>query len=128
MSVCERVWSELRDRYGEALRTVIRYHPTDFEAQMRADLRSQYSDDDVQSFVDEVIVNYLNLGTQSGAADLGEFHGTVRIFEDVWVFSWPDQPDEKAGFLITLDRDSSVGVEAATEIEAFLTEEIAAEI
>ncbi|RXK46336.1 DUF7522 family protein [Halorientalis pallida] len=128
MTLSERVWSELRGRYGGALRTVIRYHPTDFEAQMRADLRARYSDDDIRSFVDEVIVNYLNLRTQPGAAELGEFHGTVRTFDDVWVFSWPDRPDEKTDFLITLDRDDSVGIEAATEIEAFLTDEIAPQL
>ncbi|MFB6084889.1 MAG: hypothetical protein ABEJ94_11670 [Halorientalis sp.] len=127
MTLSDRVWNELADRYGEALRAVIRYHPTDFEARMRADLRSRYSDDDIQSFVDEAIVNYLNLGQQSESADPGEFHGTVRIFEDVWVFSRPDEPDAKAGFLITLDRDGSVGIEAATEIEAFLAEEVAPE-
>lgn len=128
MTVSERVWSDLRDRYGESLRAVIRYHPTEFEAQLRADLRSRYSDDDIQTFVDEAIVNYLNLGEQSESADTGEFRGTVRIFDDVWLFSWPDGPDEKAGFLITLDRDGSVGIEAATEIETFLTEEIAPDL
>ncbi|WP_424016581.1 hypothetical protein ACOZ4N_11810 [Halorientalis pallida] len=125
MTLCERVWDELVGRYGADLRAVIRYHPMEYETHMRDDVRAQYTDSDVQAFVDEAIVNQLSLESKVDEVDLGPFHGLVRIFDDAWVFIWPDSLDEKSGFLVTLQREgSAVGIDAIEEIDTYLTEEI----
>lgn len=125
MKPSERVWEELEGRYGHDLRAVIRYHPTGYEAHMRDGLREQYSDQQVQSFADEAIVNQIQLESKVEAVDFGPFHGVVRIFDDAWVFIWPDSLDGKSGFLVTLERtDSAVGLDAIEEIDTYLSEEI----
>jgi hypothetical protein len=121
----ERIWDELVGRYGTDLRAVIRYHPMEYKEHMRDDVRQQYTDSDVQSFVDEAIVNQLGLESKVDAVDLGPLHGVVRIFDDAWVLIWPDSLDEKSGFLVTLERDgASVGIDAIEEIDAYLTDEV----
>jgi hypothetical protein len=125
VTLCERVWDDLVGRYGADIRAVIRYHPIEYEERMRDDVRAQYTDSDVQSFVDEAIVNQLSLESKVDAVDLGPFHGLVRIFDDAWVLVWPDSLDEKSGFLVTLQREnSSVGIDAMEDIDAHLSEEI----
>mgnify|MGYP006290353979 CR=1 FL=1 len=129
MSTSERVWSELRDRYGDGLRSVIRYHPLEFEAHMRADLRPRYSETDIQAFVDEAILDQLALESKIDDVDFGRFHGFVRIFDDVWLFIWPDRLDQKSGFILTLQRDDpSLGLDAVEEIDDYLTEEVGPEL
>jgi hypothetical protein len=95
----------------------------DYEAHMRDDVREQYTESDVQAFVDEAIVNQLGLEPKVDAVDLGPFHGVLRIFDDAWVFIWPDRLDEKSGVLVSLQRDgSSVRIEAIEEIDTYLSE------
>ncbi|WP_299265287.1 hypothetical protein [Halorientalis sp.] len=125
MTLSERVWDELVGRYGTDLRAVIRYHPVDYEYHMREDVRRQYTDSDVQSFVDEAIINQLGLESKVDAVDLGPFRGLVRIFDEAWVLIWPDSLDEKSGFLVTLERDGSpVGIDAIEAVDAYLADEI----
>lgn len=124
MSLGADVWNDLRERYGADLRVVIRYHPAEFETHMRDDIREQYTETELQSIVDDAIVDQLNLERTASSIKTGELHGVVRIFDSAWVLVWPDDLSAKSGFIVSLQRDrSSRGMDCIEEIDRFLTEE-----
>lgn len=108
------VWDALSDRFGDALRAVVRYDGFDYDAVTRSDVRERYDDDDALKLVNDVVVNQLILADSADFFRAGRYRAFVRMFDDAWVITRPDDPATKSGFVVSVERgegESTVDVE-----------------
>ncbi|MFB6165821.1 MAG: hypothetical protein ABEJ31_11740 [Haloarculaceae archaeon] len=125
MSIARQVWDSLESEFGSALRIVIRYHPSEFESIGRSDVEAEYSPQEIQSVVDEVIIDQLSTDKLRTYLNLGDLNSSVRSFERAWVLLYPDELDHKSGFVVSIQRDDpDVSMDAMETIEHYLVEDI----
>jgi len=125
MSLTTEVWNELEGRYGSDVRAVVRYHPTDFDTEFRADLRKQYSEDEVQSIINEIIIDQISVDDLVENFYLGHLDNTVRTFEKAWLLICPDSLNKKSGFIVSIERaDSTLSMTAVETVSEYLCNEI----
>ncbi|MFB6165095.1 MAG: hypothetical protein ABEJ31_08040 [Haloarculaceae archaeon] len=128
MSLGQSVWDDLHERYGADLRVVIRYDPTQFDTYLREDVRDSYTDEELRTIVDDVIVEQLSLTRKERDLKTGRLHSVVRIYDDAWVVIWPDEIDAKSGFIVAVQRDGDAGVGCVEAITDYLESEVAPEL
>lgn len=110
------VWNALHEQFDDDLRAVIRYDGEDMESIKRDDIREQSMPLDDREIVDGIIVRHLNVADDVSRFRVGSLDAVVRVFENAHVISRPDSVDEKAGFVVSIDRDCSVSVEEVVEL------------
>lgn len=110
------VWNALHEQFDDDLRAVIRYDGEDMESIKRDDIREQSMPLDDREIVDGIIVRHLNVADDVSRFRVGSLDAIVRVFENAHVISRPDSVDEKAGFVVSIDRDCSVSVEEVVEL------------
>ena len=124
-SLVETIWGDVSENIGDDLRAVTRYDGLNYEMKLRDDVRTEYTQDEDRTIVDEAILRQLNLDETEGAFKAGELESVIRVFEDAWILQWPDQLKTKSGILISIQRNgeraSVVDVEWCIE---YLNEQI----
>jgi hypothetical protein len=116
--IVETVWNALHDRFGDDLRVVTRYDGLEYESIMRDDVRDLYPDEQERDYISNTIISQLHLEDADEAAESGPAEGFVRIFGHAWVLTCPDSLDRKSGFIVSLQRDGDLSMDA---VEGCLT-------
>lgn len=107
------VWDSIEDRFGETPRAVIRYDGLDYDAITRPDVRERYSDEDAIRLVNDVVVNQLILSDSEELYETGRYRASIRVFDEAWIITKPDDAAAKTGYVVSLDRseyDSPVDI------------------
>ncbi|MFB6165822.1 MAG: hypothetical protein ABEJ31_11745 [Haloarculaceae archaeon] len=129
MSLCSDVWEALHDDYDDHVRSVTCYHPADFETRYREDLGEMYTTGELQSIVDDVIVQQLGYERTDTELKTGDLHAIVQVYDDSWLVLWPDQLDGKSGFMISLQRgESGIDPTVLDDVVRYLNEDVAPRI
>jgi hypothetical protein len=113
--IVETVWNALHDRFGDDLRVVTRYDGLEYESIMRDDVRDLYPDEQERDYISNTIISQLHLEDADEAAESGPAEGFVRIFGHAWVLTCPDSLDRKSGFIVSLQRDGDLSMDAVEE-------------
>jgi hypothetical protein len=123
------VWKTLEGRVGDRLRAVIRYDGFEYESVTRADVRERYTDDDALHLVNDIVVNQLTLADSEDLFDAGRYRAFIRVFDDAWIVTLPDDPPAKTGYVVSFDREegaSSVDIDAHVRaLEALVSDDVA---
>jgi hypothetical protein len=98
------VWDSLEDRFGESPRAVVRYDGFDYDTITRPDVRERYSDEEAIRLVNDVVVNQLILSDSEELFEAGRYRAFVRVFDDAWIITKPDDAAAKTGYVVSPDR------------------------
>ena len=109
----EPIHTALADRLGTALRGVIVYDGQSIDDSLREDVAEQYSEAEIESFVDNSIVHQLDSPKVEEAFKLGGLEAVVRTFERSWVTRVAD--GAKRGCLFSVERDDDVSMAAVED-------------
>lgn len=113
----EAVWDDLYGVVGEDLRVVTRYEGVDYETRMREDVREQYTTREDRVVVDDTVIKQIDLQDTEGAFKTGRLEAVVRVFEDAWVASVPDDVGRKSGYVVSVERGGEASMD---DLEACL--------
>ncbi|WP_136717576.1 hypothetical protein [Halorientalis salina] len=121
----DEVWDELYDRVGADLRCVVQFEATSSEAKFRDDVREAYELSERQHILDETIVQQLSFSDQGEEFHAGQLRSFVRVFDSAWILTWRQPSDQKAGFLVSIQRDGDVAtMNDVEDCIQYLNEEI----
>lgn len=99
------VWEVLFEKLGDDLRGVIRFQGTEYEAELREDVRQKYSSAEDRRVVDNAIINQLATPKTEEAYKTGELDAFVNVFDEAWVIILPMTIPSKSGYIVSVQRD-----------------------
>ena len=102
------------DRVGDDVRAVVRYDAGDVESWLRQDVHQQYSERERKAVVDRTIVSQLGYQRLEDVFDTGALSAIIQRFDDSWIITYPDPCNQKAGLLLSIDRN---GTTTMTDVE-----------